>query len=124
MNISRWLDNPASWTTSPKDQEEEQAAIDEIRRIVFTRVHALVKERLISTHLSDWQTAYGFSGTGSSFDRAHVMGNIYDSAAPSISSAMDAWMKDFFKQVTAIIEDAVEQSGGEVIGITRTDIVN
>ena len=123
VNISRWLDNPVSWTTSPKDQKEEQAAIDEIRRTVFTRVHTLVKERLISTHLSDWQTAYGFSGTGSSFDRAHVMGNIYDSAAPSISSAMDAWMKEFFEQVTAIIEDAVEQSGGEVLGITRESTV-
>ena len=123
VNISRWLDNPSSWTTLPKDQEEEQAAINKIRRIVFTRVHTLVTERLISAHLGDWQTAYGFSGTGSSFERAHVMGNIYDLAAPSISSAMDAWMREFFKQITTIIEDAVEQSGGEVIGIPRSDTV-
>ena len=123
VNISRWLDSPISWTTSPIDQEEEQAAIDEIRRMVFTRVHTLVRDRLISAQLGDWQTAYGFSGTGSSFDRAHVMGSIYDLAAPSISSAMDAWMMEFFEQVTAIIKDAVEQSGGEVIGIRPRDAV-
>ena len=115
-SISLWVDNPEGWTRDPEDQHEAQTAINSIRQKVSTRVHMLAERRLIGSHLSEWQTAYGFSGTGSSFDRARVMGVIYDAAAPHISyMAMDPGAERFLDKIVQIVCDAVEEAGGTVV---------
>ena len=116
--ISLWVDNPESWIGGePEDEQEAQAAINTIRQKVSTRVHTLAERRLISSHLSEWQTAWGFSGTGSSFDRARVMGGIYDAAAPQVSyMAMDPGAQRLLDDIIQIVRDAVEEAGGTVVG--------
>ena len=118
-SISRWLDNPITWTRPPDDQHEGQTVIDAIRRSVYVRIHLLVNQRLITARSGDWRVAYEFRGLGSSFSRARVMGQIYESAAPSVSSAMDTWTRQFFDEVTDIVTDAVRESGGSVEGDPR-----
>ena len=118
-SISWWLDNPSGWVNNPKDEEESQAVIDAIRRSVFVRVHLLAERRLINTKLPAWRTAWGFSGPGSSYDRAREMGRIYDNAAPSISSVMDVTSQEFLEQVIEIVKDAIEETGGFVEGVAK-----
>ena len=119
-SISLWLDNPAGWTREPLNENERQAAIDEIRRKVFIRIHDLSNRRLITSHPTEWRTAFSFSGTGSSRVRAKEMSGIYEEAAPSITSVPDPTTQDFLDQITRIVSDAVEEAGGSVTGVDET----
>lgn len=119
VSISIWLDNPAGWTRLPADEDEGRTAINQIRREVFIGIHELSERRLIKSHPNEWQTAYGFSGTGSSSRRAERMERIYNAAAPSISSVMDLSTQKFLDEVIEIVRTAVEEAGGSVDGVAR-----
>ena len=112
--ISLWLDNPAGWTRQPADESERQAAVNAIRQTVYTHIHRLAERRLVTAHVSNWQTAYAESGTGSSRRRADQMGRIYEAAAPSIASVMDTRAEEFLNEVILIVKQAVEAKGGSV----------
>ncbi len=104
-SISLWLDRPAGWTRHPADENEGQAAINRIRRKVYANIHTLAEQRLLADHRRGWRAAFGFSGPGSSFDRAKELGRIYDAAAPSISSVMDESTQEFMDQVIRIVSN-------------------
>ena len=123
-SISLWMDNPAGWTRQPENEDERQAVINTIRQRVFIGIHQLAERRLLTTNRGDWRTAFGFSGPGSSFERAREMDKIYKSAAPSITSTMDMPSQRFLNEVIQIVRDAVEDAGGSVEGIARHEIVS
>ena len=113
--ISLWLDEPKGWTREPEDEREAYAAIDSIRQRVFSRVHALAERRLIGAHTPEWQTAFEFRGTGSTFERARVMGGIYDEAAPHISYRNTTpGTRDFLDEIETIVREAVKEADGFV----------
>ena len=114
--VSLWLENPYGWNRTPENEEEAQAAINEIRQAIFIRIHILSERRLIASHLNEWGTAYGFSGIGSSYSRAEVMGRIFDEAAPSVSSVMDMRSQEFRDAIIHIVREAIEEAGGHVRG--------
>ena len=114
--ISRWLASPSDWKgRRPENNDEREKAINEIRQKVFRDIHPLVEQRLVVHHMSDWRDAFGFRGTGSSFDRARTMGRIYDEAAPSVTSTMDHRSEAFLDEVIKIVREAVENAEGHVI---------
>lgn len=119
-SVSLWLNDPAGWIKHPADDEEGRATINQIRQEVFIGIHALAERRLIRSHSDDWQAAYMFRGTGSSFRRADRMARIYEAAAPSISSVMDSSKQAFLDEVIEIVRTAVENAGGSVEGIAKT----
>lgn len=112
--ISRWLANPSGWNRQPENDDEREKSINEVRQRVFRDIHPLVEQRLVVHHTSDWREAFGFRGTGSSFDRARTMGRIYDEAAPSVSSTMDDRSQRFLDEVIDIVREAVEDVNGHV----------
>ena len=116
-SISGWLDNPAGWTRDPEKESKRQAVINTIRGKVYVRVHSLAERRLITAHISNWQAAYAFSGTGSSYRRADQIAQICDAAAPSVTSVMDTVSEGFLNEVIMIVKEAVEEVGGSVLGI-------
>ena len=120
-SVSLWLDHPVGWTRYLADEDERQSVINGIRQSVFSGMHELAERRLIVARRGDWWTAFGFSGRGSSTDRANVMGRIYDAAAPSITSVMDIGTQEFLDEVIQLISDAVGTAGGSVEGITKHD---
>ncbi len=116
-SISLWLDSPAGWTRHPESEVESQAAINEIRRKVYARIHKLAEERLVGSHIRGWRTAFAFSGKGSSYERAKEMARIYEAAAPSITSLMDdTQAQEFMAQVFQVVKEAIEESGGSLQG--------
>ena len=122
-SISLWLDNPSEWTRVPANEDERQAAIDEIRKKVFIRIHQLSQQRLIASHSGEWQSAFAYSGIGSSRERAKEMSGIYHEAAPSVTSVLDQTAQEFLGQVIQIVSDAVEEAGGSVVGVQTNDAV-
>ena len=113
-SISLWLESPSEWTRVPENEDERQAAIDEIRKKVFNRIHELSKQRLITSHSREWLSAFAYSGTGSSRVRAKELSRIYDDAAPSVTSVLDQTGQEFLNQVIQIVSDAVKEAGGSV----------
>ena len=115
--VSLWLNNPAGWTRHPQDDDEREAAISEIKREVFVRMHSLAERRLVTNQRQGWETAFSaFRGTGSSRRRAVRIVQIYDEAAPSISYAMDTDNQELFDEVIDIVRDAVEAASGSMEG--------
>ena len=114
--LSRWLDVPKGWTREPRTEAEGKEKINEIRREVSERVHALATRRLVESHLPAWRSAYLCSGPGSTWERATEMKGIYDAAAPSISSLLDRHGKDFRSEIIALVGDAVRRAGGSLVG--------
>ncbi|MCY4365911.1 MAG: hypothetical protein OXE17_06790 [Chloroflexi bacterium] len=121
--ISLWLNNPAGWTSYPQDDKERETAISNISQHVFDQIHRLAERRLIANQRTGWQAAFGFSGRGSSRDRAVRMVRIYDEAAPSISSAMDVDNQEFLDEVIQIVRVAVEENGGAIEGMKDRDAI-
>ena len=120
-SISLWLDNPAGWTRQPEDEDERQAVINAIRQRVYIDIHLLAERRLVTSHRGGWRRAFGFSGLGSSFDRAREMDRIYKSAAPSITSVMNTPSQGFLDEVIEIVRNAVENVGGSVEGVAERE---
>ena len=116
-SVSLWLDNPSGWIRQPADEHEGQAIINAIRRKVHARILVLAERRLVGAHLADWQAAFAFSGTGSSNRRAERMGQIYEVAAPSVASVMDAVAEHFLNEIILIVQEAVEGEGGSMEGV-------
>ena len=116
-SISLWLDFPAGWTSHSTSEDERQSVINAIRRNVYSRIHILATQRLVTDRLNGWWVAFGFSGPGSSYDRAKELGRIYDAAAPSITSVMDAVTQEFLDGIIQLVSHAVKEAGGAVEGI-------
>ena len=88
---------------------------------MFDEIHKLAEQRLITGQRTGLQTAFGFSGRGSS--RAVRMVRIYDEAAPSISSAMDVRNQEFLDEVIQMVRVAVEENGGAIEGVKDRDVI-
>ena len=112
--ISRFLDNPIAWTREPKDEQERQTAIAQIRRKVSAAVHELALRRLVVQSLAKWREAYDFRGKGSTFQRARTIRDIYDEAAPAPDAVMQPLSKQFLAEVRRIVTVAIKDSGGQL----------
>ena len=112
--ISRFLDVPVGWTREPADDQERQAAIAGIQRVVSSKVHELALRRIVERHLAEWRTAYDLRGKGSTFVRARAIRGIYDDAAPLPDAVMPPPSKRFLAEVRRIVVNAIKTGGGEV----------
>ena len=113
-SISRFLDAPIDWTREPEDEQDEQTAIAQVRRVVSAAMHDLAVRRLVEGHLGEWRTAYNYRGTGSTFHRARAIRGIYDEAAPLPDAVMPPPSKRFLDEIRHLVTGAIEVSGGHV----------
>jgi hypothetical protein len=111
---SKWLDRPAHWNSEPASDDDREAALDPIRRAVFTKLQELVSRRLKDDQLTNWRIAFDFSGRGSASLRADVINDINQDAAPHMSANMTQDARDFLDKLYGILRDAIEGSGGEI----------
>ncbi len=116
-SISLYLDKPSSWTRDPRDEQEAETAISEIRRGVSAALLDVVATRLIEQHLSHWRTAYDgaeYRGQGSTYKRARMLRYIYDEAAPLPDTVMTKSATEFLAEIRQIVETSIRQGGGDV----------
>jgi energy-coupling factor transporter ATP-binding protein EcfA2 len=111
-NISKWLETPACWT-GESTSEVRNAALDPIRKRVYTELHKLAEERIADVHHSDWRGAFDDSGTGSSYRRAENIDQIYRDAAPIMNAGMSEPARIFLKTLHDLVRRAIEESGGK-----------
>jgi len=107
--VSRFLDNPASWEPIDPTEEEGEAALDQIRQIVHARFHSLAVHRLVQDQLDDWRRAFALRGSGSTFSRAQQIRGILEEAAPVPDAIMAAPSAVFLSEVRRIVLGAIDE---------------
>lgn len=112
--VSNFLDHPIGWTRIPADETEAQSAISRIRQVVFTELHGLALQRLISLHLADWRVSMDHRGKGSAARRAVDIRGIYALAAPVPGTVNTEPALQFLRAVRDIVRSAIEGSGGQL----------
>jgi DNA-binding transcriptional regulator YiaG len=114
-SLSRFLNNPFSWTHEPGAEEDKQAAIANVRQSLDLALHQLAVTRLLERHLDKWRAAHdGLSGAGSTYLRALAIHGIYDAAAPLPDAVMTQESAKFLKEIRDIVTSAIEENGGRV----------
>ena len=111
--VSRFLDNPVSWSPEEPDEETQEAAIDLIRQEVNTALYAIVERRLIDEPLSEWRRAFDLRGRGSTFTRAQLLRDVLEEAAPVPASVMTPPAREFLNEIREIVLQAVSRRQNE-----------
>ena len=115
-SILRFLEKPLDWSRRPKDEDEAEAVLSEIRQEVSADLHELAKKRISAEHIPEWVEAYNRRGTDSTFVRAREVMNIYDAAAPIPGTVVDRIAAGFLQDVRQIVGRAIEDNGGIIEG--------
>lgn len=112
--VSKFLDNPIAWTRIPNDENEKQASISPIRRMVFNDLHKVAKTRLTSDHLPEWRQALHFKGAGSTRRRAASIQEIYGQAMPVPGIVNSNLEIEFMDSIRELISNAIREHGGRL----------
>jgi hypothetical protein len=67
LAIARFVENPTGWQGAP-DQDDKRIILDHIKSAVSKRLSRFCASQLREKARSDRQVAYGFRGSGSTFD--------------------------------------------------------
>lgn len=119
--VTKFLASPERWramnlsdgeaeSMNPNDEEAE-VALEEIQRKVFSRLDKFIETNLIEARQSEWEKAFNYSGTGSTFDRAMDIHTIYNKSAPIPGPG--PYSTDFLRGVRKIVEEAIGDAGDE-----------
>jgi hypothetical protein len=114
-SLSRFLNNPISWTHEPGTDEEKISSIAQIRQDVDVSLHNVAVARIIDQHLDKWRAAHdNLSGPGSTWLRSVAINGIYSAAVPLPDAVMSADAKKFLMDIRQIVVSAIEAHGGRV----------
>ena len=111
--VSRFLETPTSWD-GELNNDEKRDIIDLIKAAVSTSLAALSGRRLREQPQPQWQTAYGYRGTGSTRDRRNTVEAIYARWVPIPSGVGDADAEEFLDDVKSKVVAAIDDVRREV----------
>ena len=115
QQLSRYLDRPLRWDPPSADEQVKLAAIARVKNLVHTGLLDLARDLLIVQRSTDWQAAYGLSGTGSTVKRAHAIRAFFEAAAPVPDNLDGIDGKDFSHMIKDLVGEAVKEVGGRVV---------
>lgn len=113
--ITKFLDKPIRWEPRLPSESESDAALSQVQRAVFSRLHEFVGNKLLRVPRRDWMRAFEYRGRGSTYDRASVIRMIYEASAPIPGPALDAHSEEFLREVRILLHEAIREGGGELV---------
>ena len=116
LAIARFLENPVRWEGSPSP-EDKRFVLDRIKATVSQELAAFCSQQLRERPRSQWQEAYAFRGTGSTFDRKIKIEALYERWIPIPANATED-----MQHVQKFI-DTIKQLVKSAIDTTRDDLV-
>ena len=119
--ISQFLASPLQWdpATPPDGSDVRAAAIDTIKKEVFTRLHDLSRRRVLDDRIKEWLAAYELRGPGSTRVRAREVSVVYGEAAPVPNEMPGPDANAFLFEVRELIADSIQAGGGKLRGWRR-----
>jgi hypothetical protein len=114
--LSLELEDPVEVQSYGATEEDTELAVQHIRQELDDRLHATFTFGLVGNHVDDWKTAYGYSGRGSTKERARkIVNDIYHPEAPEYREVDDSKLAAVFdEELEQDLVEAVEEGGGEV----------
>lgn len=114
-HIRIYLNQPVRWIPGSVTDEDRKAAVDKIARKISPELLEIATKRIWSDHLTSWNTAFDFSGRGSTKDRAETFQKIYNQAAPIPGEAGTANSHEFLSSIRQLVKEAITSNGGKVL---------
>ncbi len=111
--ISKYLESPLSWSTSPTE-EQKRETIDLIKTIVTKELPKLSQNRLRVQAQPAWYEAYSVRGQGSTIQRRTLIEGIYQRWVPIPDSNGDKWASEFLSEVKSVVASAIDSVKQEV----------
>lgn len=110
-----FIQNPVKWEGPEPVEDEKQLVYDALAENIGKRMMRLATARVWKQRGAEWQSAYGKQGKGSTYVRAHIIGErIYEPAAPVPDVTPSPDRNEFLRQVTAEIEAAADEQGARL----------
>jgi hypothetical protein len=107
-----FVQNPLGWTATEPSDDQKQAIYDAFADAIARRMLILATQRVWKAKAQEWQTAYNKHGTGSTYVRAHIIGQqIFDPAAPIPDITPSVERNLFLRDVVNEVRQAAEDVG-------------
>jgi hypothetical protein len=105
-----------SWEGPEPSDEEKQLIFDSLADSISQRMLTLATEKIRDEPIQKWQSAYNERGRGSTFVRAHIIGEqIYDSAVPTPDLTPSLNRNKFLRDVAGEVQQAAEEIGAKLV---------
>lgn len=104
------LQRPVRWDGGEPEDDQKQVIIDDVLNAVTKKLMDLTRQRMQDDVRLGWQSAYGQSGTGSTFARAHIIASdVYDRGAPVPTVSASPDQNRFLHDVAALISEVAKE---------------
>lgn len=114
--IYLFIQRPIKWEGGEPSDDDKQVVYDMIADDIAGRVARLATSRVWVERIREWQSAYDERGRGSTFVRAHIIGEqIYERAAPAPSVVPSPSRNELLRLVTAEFEAACGDQGARLL---------
>jgi hypothetical protein len=110
-----FVDTPRGWKPTKPSDDMCRAAIDQVAKEFFSRLHTMVPNRLWSAYLKDWQRACDLRGPGTRNGRKQEVKSIYVMAAPVPRPAPAPEASEFLDAIRSLFREAAKAAGAEVL---------
>ncbi len=110
------LQNPLRWDPAePTDDAHKQQVFDVLANALSVKMLDLATRRVRAERMPEWQSAFNQSGTGSSYERASIIGKrIYERAAPIPDVTPSPDRNSFLHEVASVVESVCEEVGAKL----------
>lgn len=111
LAIARFIENPIDWDGNPS-AEDRRLILDRIKAVVSKKLTLFCVRQLRAKAQPDWQTAYAFRGTGSTFDRRLKIESLYERWVPEPANEADDMqhIQEFIEGVKLVVTSAIEET--------------
>lgn len=107
-----FVQKPLRWDGAEPENDEKLACFDAFAENLSKGLLEVCTRRLWHEHGMRWRGAYEQRGTGSTFERARIIGNqIYEFAAPVPDVTPSPDRNVFLREIVAEVEKAAEETG-------------
>ena len=106
-----FIQNPLRWEGPEPTEDQKQDTFDALADNLGRRLLELCTRRVRDQHAVQWENAYYKRGTGSTFERARIIGNqIYEPAAPVPDATPTPDRNQFLHEIVAEVEQAARET--------------
>jgi energy-coupling factor transporter ATP-binding protein EcfA2 len=107
-----FIQNPLRWEGGEPADDQKQVCFDAFADNLGRRLLEVCTRRVWHEHTREWQEAYDKRGTGSTFERARIIGDeIYEPAAPVPDVTPSPDCNQFLREIISEVEGAAEETG-------------
>ena len=111
LAISRFLESPIEWEGEPTI-EDRRLILDRIKGVISRELPKFCVRQLRHKAQPDWQVAYAYRGSGSTFDRRLKIEGLFERWVPEPANESDDMrhVQEFIEGVKNVVTFAIEET--------------